>query len=166
MILIFITKYCIVLNLNEQPEVLSLDCRFSAGHNRFRFISPKEGEFGYKNISNVITLPEFNRLMELCPDRLIFNNKPIKKVAFIYCVGNRQTKGENKYCSRQCCTSAIYTSIQLKEKYKNITSFHLYRDIRTYGKQEILFENLQSKVTSTFVLMKKNLPSWNKLVNL
>jgi len=79
-------------------------------------------------------------LIELCPDKLVYNNKQIKKVAFIYCVGNRQTKGENKYCSRQCCTSTIYTSLQLKEKYKSMTSFHIYRDVRTYGKQEILYE--------------------------
>ena len=137
---VYIAKYLPILNLNEQPEVLSLIAGSVLVTTGFDSYQPKEGEYGYKNMRNVITLPEFNRLMELCPDRLIYNDKPIKKIAFIYCVGNRQTKGENKYCSRQCCTSAIFTSIQLKEKYKNITTFHLYRDIRTYGKQEILFE--------------------------
>ena len=60
-------------------------------------------------------------------------------MAFIYCVGNRQKKGDNKYCSRQCCTSTIHTSLQLKERYKDIQMYHVYRDIRTYGKQEILY---------------------------
>ncbi len=136
----FCSKYASALNLNEQQEVLSLVVGSVLISTGFDSYQPKEGEFGYKNIPNVLTLPEFTRLMELCPDKLVYNNKQIKKVAFIYCVGNRQTKGENKYCSRQCCTSTIYTSLQLKEKYKSMTSFHIYRDVRTYGKQEILYE--------------------------
>lgn len=136
----FISKYASVLNMEEKAEVLSLmvgSVLVSTGYDSYQ---PQKDEFGYKSVPNVLTLNEFKRLMELCPDDLTYNGKSIKKVAFIYCVGNRQTKGENKYCSRQCCTSTIYTSLQLKEKYKNITSFHLYRDIRTYGKQEILYE--------------------------
>lgn len=128
------------LNINQQDEVLSLIAGSVLVATGFDSYQPKDGEYGYKNFPNVLTLPEFDRLMELNPDKLIYNNKAIKNIAFIYCVGSRQTKGENKYCSRQCCTSAIYTSIELKEKYKNITAFHLFRDIRTYGKQEILYE--------------------------
>lgn len=136
----FIAKFASTLNLNEQEEVLSLvvgSVLVSTGYDSYQ---PAEGEYGYKTIPNVITLPEFKRLMELSPNKLIYNEKQIRKVAFIYCVGNRQKKGENKYCSRQCCTSTIYTSLQLKEKYTDITAFHLYRDIRTYGKQEILYD--------------------------
>jgi len=136
----FISKYASVLDFNQQDEVLSLIAGSVLVATGFDSYQPKEGEYGYKTIPNVLTLPEFNRLIELNPGKLIYNNKPISKIAFIYCVGNRQTKGDNKYCSRQCCSSAINTSLELKEKYKNITSFHLFRDIRTYGKQEILYE--------------------------
>jgi len=140
----FVKKYASTLNLYEQEEILSLiagSVLVTTGYDSYQ---PKEGEYGYKTLSNVLTLPEFKRLMELSPEKLIYNNKQIRKIAFIYCVGNRQLKGENKYCSRQCCTSAIYTSLQLREKYQDITAFHLYRDIRTYGKQEALYE-LSSK---------------------
>lgn len=136
----FTAKFASTLNLNEQEEVLSLiagSVLVTTGYDSYQ---PAEGEYGYKTVPNVLTLPEFKRLMELSPDKLIYNDKQIKKVAFIYCVGNRQKKGDNKYCSRQCCTSTIYTSLQLKEKYKDINAFHLYRDIRTYGKQETLYD--------------------------
>jgi len=136
----FISKYASVLNLTEQTEVLSLIAGSVLVTTGFYSYRPQAGEFGYENVPNVLTLPEFNRLMEICPEHLVYRDKPVKKVAFIYCVGSRQAKGENKYCSRQCCTSAIYTSLQMKEKYKNISSFHFYRDIRTYGKQEVLYE--------------------------
>ncbi len=101
---------------------------------------PNEDEYGYKTIDNVITLPEFKTLIENSNGKLIHNNKAIKTVAYVYCVGNRQKKGDNKYCSRHCCTAAIHTSLLTKEKFEGIHSFHLYRDIRTYGKQELLYE--------------------------
>jgi len=154
----FVAKFASTLNLNEQEEVLSLivgSVLVTTGYDSYQ---PKEGEFGYKTLPNVITLPEFKRLMELSPDKLIYNEKQIKKIAFIYCVGNRQTKGENKYCSRQCCTSTIYTSLQLKEKYKDISTFHVYRDIRTYGKQEILYDKSSKQGDFYFKYEEKEPP--------
>jgi heterodisulfide reductase subunit A len=133
-------KYATCFDLNQKDELLSLTAGgvlIATGYDSYQ---PIEGEYGYKTVPNVITLPEFNRMIELNPNGLIHNGNKVKKVAFIYCVGNRQTKGDNKYCSRQCCSAAINTSLQIKEKYDDITAFHLFRDIRTYGKQEILYE--------------------------
>ncbi|MEI6089955.1 MAG: CoB--CoM heterodisulfide reductase iron-sulfur subunit A family protein [bacterium] len=133
-------KYATCFDLNQKDELLSLTAGailIATGYDSYQ---PAEGEYGYKTVPNVITLPEFNRMIELNPNGLIHNGNKVKKVAFIYCVGNRQTKGDNKYCSRQCCSAAINTSIQIKEKYEDITAFHLFRDVRTYGKQEILYE--------------------------
>lgn len=136
----FTGKYFSLFDFNQKGEILN----FTAGSilitTGFESYQPKDGEYGYKDISNVITLPELNRLIELNPDKLTYNNKTIKNIAYVYCVGNRQLKGENKYCSRQCCSSAIYSSIRVHEKYGKINAFHLYRDIRTYGKQEMLYE--------------------------
>src|SRR5665647_361980 len=154
----FLTKFAPIFKLNEQEEVLSLivgSVLVTTGYDSYQ---PKEGEYGYKTLPNVLTLPEFKRLMELSPDKLIFNDKQIRKIAFIYCVGNRQTKGENKYCSRQCCTSTIYTSLQLKEKYKDISTFHFYRDIRTYGKQEILYDQSSKQGDFYFKFEEKEAP--------
>jgi heterodisulfide reductase subunit A len=133
-------KYATCFDLNQKDELLSLTAGailIATGYDSYQ---PTEGEYGYKTVPNVITLPEFNRMIELNPNSLIHNGNKVKKVAFIYCIGNRQTKGDNKYCSRQCCTAAINTSLQIKQKYEDITAFHLFRDIRTYGKQEILYE--------------------------
>jgi len=154
----FIAKFASTLNLNEQAETLSFivgSVLVTTGYDHYQ---PKEGEFGYKTISNVVTLPELNRLIELNPGKLVFNGKQIKSVAFIYCVGSRQTKGDNKYCSRQCCTSTIHTSLELKEKYKDIQTYHLYRDIRTYGKQEILYDKSSKQGDLYFKYEEKEMP--------
>lgn len=153
----FIEKYASILDLNQQVEFLSLTAGSVLVTTGFDSYQPKDGEFGYKNLPNVVTLPEFNRMIELNSDTLIHNNKVIKNIAFIYCVGNRQTKGENKYCSRQCCSSAIYTSLQVGEKYTGIKSFHLFRDIRTYGKQEILYEK-SSKMGDIYIRFDEKEP--------
>lgn len=136
----FVEKYKDCIDLKQKAEMMTIKATSVLVNTGFDPYQPKEDEYGYKNIKNVVTLNEFKRIMEFNPNKLTYDNKDIKSVAFIYCVGNRQTKGENKYCSRTCCTSAIYTSIQLKEKYNNIVAYHLFRDIRTYGKQEILYE--------------------------
>ncbi|HBG70775.1 MAG: hypothetical protein A2W93_04295 [Bacteroidetes bacterium GWF2_43_63] len=101
---------------------------------------PKESEYGYGLSDRVITLPELKKRIEENNGVITHNGKPVKSLAFVYCVGSRQSKGENKYCSRMCCSSAIHTSLLLKESNRDMKILHLYRDIRTYGKQEIMYE--------------------------
>lgn len=154
----FTGKFASTLNLKEEEQTLSLiagSVLVTTGYDHYQ---PKEGEYGYKTISNVVTLPELNRLMEMNPDKLVYNGKQIKSLAFIYCVGSRQTKGDNKYCSRQCCTSTIHTSLQLKEKYKDIQTYHLYRDIRTYGKQELMYAESSKQGDLYFKYEEKEMP--------
>ncbi|MHC1705509.1 MAG: CoB--CoM heterodisulfide reductase iron-sulfur subunit A family protein [Tenuifilaceae bacterium] len=129
-----------IAEVKVKDEVLSLNVGSVLVTTGFDFYQPVEGEYGYKKSEKVITLPDFKKLVESCTEKLIYNNEIIKSVAYVYCVGNRQTKGENKYCSRYCCTAAIHTSLQVHEKFKGVKAYHLYRDIRTYGKQELLYE--------------------------
>jgi heterodisulfide reductase subunit A2 len=106
----------------------------------YQHYQPKENEFGFGISDRVTTLPELKKRMEENNGVISHNGKPVKSLGFIYCVGSRQSKGENKYCSRTCCSSAIHTALLLKEKNKDLNIVHLYRDIRTYGKQEIMYE--------------------------
>jgi heterodisulfide reductase subunit A2 len=105
----------------------------------FDFYTPEEGEFGYATSDNVITLPQFKRMIDTQFDKLTYNGKQIKNIAYIYCVGSRQTEGENTYCSRNCCTSTIHAAVTAKQKFADINNYHFNRGLRTYGKQEILY---------------------------
>jgi len=129
-----------IVEVKIGTEILNLKSGAILVTTGFDSYIPKEGEFGYKNYPSVITLPEFRELIDHTKETLVYNNRKVNSIAYIYCVGMRQTKGENKYCSRVCCTTAIHNSLLLHEKFKNIKAYHLYRDIRTYGKQEILYE--------------------------
>ncbi len=118
----------------------------------FNSYTPAEGEFGYSNIKSVITLPEFKALIseggKADADgtmRLYYNNREVQSIAYIYCVGSRQVKGENKYCSRYCCTAAIQSSLDVREKFPNVDNFHFTRGVRTYGKQELIYKESNDK---------------------
>ena len=132
-------KYFEHIDLNQKEKFIELNVGAIIVATGFSPYEPQKGEFGYHELKNVITLPQFKRLLEIDEKELVYQNKPINSIAYIYCVGSRQVEGENKYCSRYCCTSAIHAATHAKNKYKQIHNFHYTRGIRTYGKQELLY---------------------------
>ena len=129
------------IDLEQKPETLTLNTGAILVNTGFDPYEPEKGEFGYGNVPEVITLQQLMRLIELNHDQqLTYDGKQIKHIAFIYCVGSRKADGVHTYCSRFCCTGAIHAALLLQEKYQNIRTFHLHKGIRTYGKQEILYD--------------------------
>jgi len=112
----------------------------------FDTYTPEEGEFGYLSHSNVITLPEFKAILQISSEKkLVVNEKEINSVAFIYCVGSRQVKGDNKHCSRFCCTAAMQTSLDASAKFSHLQCYHFTRGVRSYGKQELVYKATNDK---------------------
>ncbi len=101
---------------------------------------PGDGEFGYGKHPAVITLDELKEKLEKEGAIVSLNGNPVRQIAFIYCVGSCQIEGDNKYCSRICCTITLDTSIQIRKANPGIRCIHLYRQMRTYGKYELLYE--------------------------
>ena len=133
-------KICSSIILDQKEEIIDLTAGAYILTTGFDPYEPPKGEYGYGEIDNVITLQQFKRLIELNESKLEYKGKAINNIAYIYCVGSRQIEGENKYCSRYCCTSAIHTAIIVKNKYADINNLHYNRGIRTYGKQEVLYK--------------------------
>jgi len=132
-------KYFKYVELDQKTETRELQVGAVVVATGFDPYEPKEGEFGYHDLENVITLPQFKRLIEIDENEFVYKDKKIRNIGFIYCVGSREVNGENKYCSRYCCTSAIHASTHVKNKFKDIQNFHFTRGIRTYGKQELIY---------------------------
>jgi len=107
----------------------------------FDSYQPEAGEFGY-GIDGVLTLPEFTDLLDRSSGPLVRAGKPVRSVVYVYCVGSRQVadgEGANEYCSRFCCTAAVHASVRAAGLDATARQFHLYRDMRTYGKYETLY---------------------------
>ena len=133
-------KVCSNIDFSQKTEYLNIKAGSILLATGFDPYEPPKGEFGYGEIDNVVTLPQFKRIVHYCNDKLTYNGKEVKNIAYIYCVGSRQVNGENKYCSRYCCTANIHTAITVKKKYKGIHNFHFNRGIRTYGKAEVWYD--------------------------
>jgi len=69
--------------------------------------------------------------------------KGLKSVVMIQCVGSREE--EHMYCSRVCCTQAVMNALKLKEKNPEIEVYVLYRDIRTFGMNELKYREARNK---------------------
>jgi heterodisulfide reductase subunit A len=105
----------------------------------FDVYEPEAGEFGY-GIEGVVTLPEFKKMVDAATGPLTWHDRPVRSVAYIYCVGNRNTGGcSNAYCSRFCCAATVQTAVDVAGLDPSVRQFHLYRDMRTYGKFEPLY---------------------------
>jgi len=141
----------------ERKEVMHLPAGSLLVTTGFESYTPSENEYGFGTSGRVITLSRLNEVLNENPKELTVEGQKVRTVAFIYCVGMRQTKGENKYCSRVCCTSAIHTSLSIHERFSGIKAYHLYRDIRTYGKQEILYEK-SSKAGDIYLMFQEKDP--------
>lgn len=123
--------------------------------------APKEGEFG-AGLPGVLTLPEFRQLLAESPETLRYGGREIRNIVYIYCVGSRQVAtaerpDPNLYCSRYCCTAAVHTAILAGRVDPSLNQFHLYRDMRTYGKNEVLYEEAARK-GSVFVRYAEDAP--------
>ncbi len=99
--------------------------------------------YQYNNFKNVITSLQFERILSATGP---FQGELIrpsdqghpKKIAWLQCVGSREP--ERPYCSKVCCTHSIKSAISMKKNNPEMQIYILYRDIRTYGQREELYQ--------------------------
>ena len=118
-------------------------------------------EYGYRRFENVITSMEFERLINAggpSGGHLIrpSDRKIPGKVAFIQCVGSRNSQKGSPYCSNVCCMNTIKDSLLIKEHWPETEIEIFYLDIRAYGKG---FEDLYQRSRNEGVKYYRGLPS-------
>jgi heterodisulfide reductase subunit A len=132
----------------EQLETTTVDVGSIVVATGFDAYEPEAGELGY-GIDGVVTLPQFKKMLDEAAGPLTYNGRPVRTIAYIYCVGSRQSsdvENAHHYCSRYCCPAAVHTALQVAEKSgPGVRQYHLYRDIRTYGKYELMWNESREK---------------------
>jgi heterodisulfide reductase subunit A len=96
-------------------------------------------EYGYTTFENVITSMEFERL--ICAGgptaghfiRPSDHERP-RRIGFVQCVGSRNPKIGNPYCSNICCMNTIKDCLLLADHYPDVENTVFYQDIRAFGK--------------------------------
>ncbi|MFH0812507.1 MAG: NAD(P)-binding protein, partial [Pseudomonadota bacterium] len=96
-------------------------------------------EYGYKHYPNVITSVEFERILSASGPYQGHIRRPSdltepKRIAWIQCVGSRDTSCGKEYCSSVCCMYATKEAIIAREHDPEVKPTIFYMDIRAYGK--------------------------------
>ena len=112
----------------------------------------KPTEYLYGEDPRVMTTQEFDRLMAEGDERVT----KAKTIGFIQCVGSREP--QRPYCSKVCCTHTCHTAERLKEMDPEKEIMVYYRDIRTYGINEMHYKSAREKGVLFFRYNVENKP--------
>lgn len=96
--------------------------------------------FGYGKYKNVVTSLEYERILSASGPyqghvQRPSDGKAPSRIAFIQCVGSRDTNCDSEYCSAVCCMYAVKEAIITKEHLPSVKDIDIfYMDMRAYGK--------------------------------
>ncbi|MBC8320737.1 MAG: CoB--CoM heterodisulfide reductase iron-sulfur subunit A family protein [Bacteroidetes bacterium] len=158
------------IDLHQKPEkrVVKVGAIvLSPGYDVFH--PEVRGDYGYGKYKNVVTSLDFERLLCATGPHVgeilrPSDHKHPKKIAWIHCVGSRQsTEGGHSYCSSVCCTYIQKQVILSKDHNADMEAMIFHNDIRSYGKDFERFyqraENLPGvKFIRSYVSIGKEIP--------
>ena len=111
------------------------------------FDAKRKEEYGYGIYDNVITSADLENAFDKkeLPSR-------IKRVGFIHCVGSRDEKVCNLYCSKLCCITAVKQAIEVRELLPDAEIICFYMDMRMFGAgYEEMYREAQEKYNIKFI---------------
>ncbi len=141
--------------LKDEPLNIELTVGAIVMATGFDPYEPRQGEYGYGQIPEVVTLPQLIRSLSRIQknEPLTWNGHPVRDMVLIHCVGSRELDGVNEpqadgqvnnYCSRVCCTASLHTALDLRQRFPKLNIYELYQDIRTYGRgHEEIYQHAQ-----------------------
>jgi heterodisulfide reductase subunit A len=150
-------KFCPTgaINFDDKEEEITINVGAVILASGFSPFDPTPFDFfGYTKTPDLVTSLEYERLLSAngpCMGHLVrpSDNKEPRKIAWIQCVGSRNTnRCENSYCSSVCCMYAIkqalVTAEHISSENPEMTIF--FMDIRSHGKEfERFYEGAKEK---------------------
>ncbi len=110
------------------------------------FDAKRKEELGYGIYPNIITSVDFEKMTKEGKIQTTDGNAP-QRIAFLNCVGSRDEKVGNHYCSRACCINAVKQAIEYKELVPEGEAYVFYMDLRMSGQ---CYEELYRKSQQDF----------------
>jgi len=138
------------VNMNN-GESISVDAVLvTTGFDLFE--ARRKEEYGYGIYDNVITSADLETMYSSGGKLTTKTGKEINRVGFVHCVGSRDEKVGNLYCSRVCCVTAVKQAIEVKEMLPESEVFCFYMDLRMFGLDfEALYKEAQEKWGIQFI---------------
>lgn len=115
------------------------------------FDATRKEELGYGIYDNVITSVDFESMLNT--GKIVnYEGKIPQRIAFLNCVGSRDEKVGNPYCSRACCINAVKLAVCYKKLLPDAEAYCFYIDMRMTGQQyEELYRTSQEKYGVTYI---------------
>lgn len=116
------------------------------------FDARRKEEYGYGIYDDVITSVDLEEMFSSKRDIVNSQGNIPKRVGFVHCVGSRDEKVGNVYCSKVCCVNAVKQSIEVKMKLPKAEVYCFYMDMRMFGiHYEELYKEAQEKYGINFI---------------
>ena len=133
----------------EGAELTADAVIIATGFDMFR--SSRKEEYGYGIYENVITSADLEEMFKKNSIKLSGGSVP-ESVGFVHCVGSRDEKAGNLYCSKLCCVTAVKQAIEIREHLPESRVFCFYMDMRMGGAYyEELYREAQEKWQVNFI---------------
>ncbi len=111
------------------------------------FNAERKEEYGYGIYEHVMTSAELEEAFLSGKQIHALRGKANARIAFIHCVGSRDKKCGNIYCSKVCCITGVKQAIEIKQLHPDFQVFNFYMDMRMYGQK---FEELYLEAQQTY----------------
>jgi heterodisulfide reductase subunit A len=144
------TGQAFLLHLNNLENITADAILLTTGYDLFN--ARVKEEYGYGIYDNVITSVDLEERFKNGNELLTAGGLIPKRVGFAHCVGSRDEKVGNTYCSQVCCVTAVKQAIEVKEKLPRAEVFCFYMDLRMFGLHfEELYKEAQEKWGINFI---------------
>ncbi len=141
------THFSIITNMGK--ELIADALIVATGFDLFQ--SARKEEYGYDIYDNVITSSDLEAMFREGKIALNSGNTP-KTIGIVHCVGSRDEKVGNLYCSKLCCVTAVKQAIEIREHLPESKVFCFYMDMRMGGAYyEELYREAQEKWGVNFI---------------
>jgi heterodisulfide reductase subunit A len=110
------------------------------------FEAERKEEFGYGVYPNVITSVELEKMLRENGEIKTAEGRIPERVAIVHCVGSRDEKVGNFYCSRVCCICGVKQAIEIRKYHPETRVTNFYMDMRMSGQSfEELYRESQER---------------------
>lgn len=126
------------------------------------FDAGRKGEYGYGRYPNVVTSVQFERMLSAAGPfeghvLRLSDGQEAKRIAWIQCVGSRDSGCGNDYCSSVCCMMATKQAMVCDDHVTGMDATIFYMDIRAHGKDfDQYYERAKANKNIRYV---KSIPS-------
>ena len=115
------------------------------------FDAHRKEELGYGIYKGVITSLDMENMIKHAKITNANGDVP-KRITFLQCVGSRDEKSGNNYCSKLCCVTAVKQAIEVKKQIPSCDVSVFYMDLRMWGQGfEEMYRTAQEKYGVSFV---------------